>query len=76
MNRIIIYIVLISVLLFKQITGLKCYSCTYCGDPFRNSSYPLVNCTAGFNYCLKTVMSSSRSSNSYTSVRGKYLHNK
>jgi hypothetical protein len=63
-------LLVISVLFIKQTNGLQCFSCTYCGDPFSNNSYPLVTCSAGYNYCAKTVYYVSRNGYNYMAVRG------
>ena len=71
LNKIIlIELLLVISVLFKQTNGLQCFSCTYCGDPFSNNSYPLVTCSAGYNYCAKTVYYASRNGYNYMAVRG------
>ena len=55
MNKILIIVIFLIYFVLKQTTGLQCYKCIDCHDPFSNTSYPLVNCSIGFNYCAKTI---------------------
>jgi hypothetical protein len=72
LNKIlVVFLLLISLVLIQEINCLKCYSCEFCDDPFKNSSYPLINCPTGFDYCTKTIYYSSRNAfYYYTAVRG------
>ncbi len=69
-SLVLVYFLVTLSTLFKETTCLVCHDCKDCSNPFENNNKTLTNCSNGFNYCAKTVYSSTYST---TIVKGKVL---